>query len=466
MSGFNTRAIVLIAAAGLCWADSLPEALQSKRYQDALAFADVLLARNPGDVKLLTARGIALGGLYHDRESIASFESALKVSPDFIPALRGAIEIGYRSRDSSTNRFLTRLLQVLPEDTVAHAMAGVLAFEAGDCELAIRHFEKGLTEISSNSQAYPLYGACLLKVQRAPEAVDVFQSILARNPHERKARFNLANAQFIAQRPADARETLQPLAALAVPEADVLNLMASAEAALDLPRLAIGHLRAAVQIAPNDERNYVDLAALYIRQSATDPAMQVVALGLSKLPLSARLHSLNGVLQAELGNATAAAAEFNTATGLDAAHEYGAAGLGVLYTETKQPELAIPMIRRRLRAAPHDFMLNFLLAQALMSEQGDGGASRFDEARKALLLSIAAKPEYTRAHTLLGKLYEQAGRNEQALAEFQVANKQDRKDRTALSHMALILRRLGRDEEAAATVAQLKQVLIEDRKIQ
>ena len=77
--------MVLLAAisAGLGYADSLAEALRAKRFQDALTLSGSLLRSQPEDPGVWTARGLALAGLGQDQESISSFETALRYSPEF-----------------------------------------------------------------------------------------------------------------------------------------------------------------------------------------------------------------------------------------------------------------------------------------------------------------------------------------------------------------------------------------------
>jgi cytochrome c-type biogenesis protein CcmH/NrfG len=132
-------ALVLLGA-GLCFGDSLSEALQSRRFQDAVALADTLLESQPRDPRIWTARAVALGGLGRDQESLSSFEKALSFAPKFVPALKGAVEVSYRLHDGRTAALLDRLLALDPRNGVAHAMAGVLAFEADNCAAAVSHF--------------------------------------------------------------------------------------------------------------------------------------------------------------------------------------------------------------------------------------------------------------------------------------------------------------------------------------
>src|SRR5712692_922589 len=317
--------IVLFAAigAGLFGADSLAEALRAKRFQDALVLSGSLLQTRPEDPGAWTARGLALAGLGRDQESISSFETALRYSPEFVAALKGMVEVSYRSQDVRAAAFLDRLIRLEPENAVAHAMAGVLAFEGSDCGRAVYHFEKASSQIAGNERAYSLYGACLLVLDRPADAVPVFEKLLAAQPDSANARFNLGYSQLLARKSIDAIGTLQPFAADSRAGADALNLLASAEAAGGRIEAAVGHLRRAIEIAPKDERNYLDLAAICIRNDSEDAAAEVVGAGLQHAPESARLHTVKGVLQAQLGKYQEAASEFELANRLDPNRQYG-----------------------------------------------------------------------------------------------------------------------------------------------
>src|SRR5258708_4023477 len=91
-------------------ADSLAEALRQQRYDAALQFADEALKSRPDDVFLMTARGLALGGMKRTGESLQAFEAVLKMNPEFVPALKGAAQVSYTARDPRAASFLKRLI--------------------------------------------------------------------------------------------------------------------------------------------------------------------------------------------------------------------------------------------------------------------------------------------------------------------------------------------------------------------
>ena len=450
--------LLLSLAAGSGLADSLAQALREGRYQEALDLSQELIKASPRDPRAWMSRGLALAGMARDRESVDSFERALGFSPDSLPAIKAATQVGYRSHDPRTERLLERLLSLEPDSGVAHAMAGVLAFEAGDCVRAVPHFERARAETEANPQAWPLYGACLVAVDRPADAVSVFERLLALNPENARARFNLGYAEVLAHRETDAVQTLEPLAADIQGESEALNLLATAEASIG--RLeAVAHLQRAIRLAPKDERNYLDLASLCIRHESAATASAVVDAGIEQLPQSARLHTIRGVLSAQQGHQPEALAEFELANRLDPQGEFGAAGLGVLYSEMRQTDVASTVLRGRIRKSPNDPTLNFFLAQALVKEGLDSRSSQFLEAVSALKAAVASKPEFAKARSLLGRLYRQAGDYTRAAEQLQLATKYDPLDRMAWSQLAIVFRHVGRQAEATAALEELKRII-------
>ena len=457
---FQTGLLIVIAV-GLCRADALSDALKAGRYDDAVKLSDDLLKSDSKRPTLWTARGYALEQLGRDQESILSFETALRYAPDFLPALKGAVEVSYRSRDKRANRFVFHLIQLDPNNSVAHAMAAVLAYEAGTCPQAIEHFELSGAEIQRNEQAYSLYGVCLLKEHRASDAVVVFERLLSARPDVLDIRLHLGYAQMLVGNPAGAVKTLKPLAEQATPEADALNLLAWAEASDGEPQTAVTHLRAAIQIAPHIEQNYIDLAVLCIQNGMWQTAREIVEMSLRNVPNAARLYAIRGVIYAESGNYDEAEREFAHANEVDPNNEYGSVGLGLLYNQRNQPDSTVTAVRNSLVKNPGDPTLNYLLAEALM-RKGGGDASILADARRALLHALQSKPDFGKAHALLGKLYVETGSYDAAVEELRLALRYEPDNRLALNQSVIALRRLGRQEEAAAALARLKGLVVRD----
>jgi Flp pilus assembly protein TadD len=188
---FHLLAYLVAFAPILCRADSLADALRAGRYNEALSTAEQSLKTEPHNPRLLTVKGFALAGLGRKEESIASFHKALRYSPQFVPALEGAAEITYNSRDARATGFLEQLLAVEPRSDTAHLMIATLHFEASDCSAAVKHFCLAPPQLASNVKAATMYGSCLLKLHRPTEAVQILAHCLEMHPQSADLRYDL-----------------------------------------------------------------------------------------------------------------------------------------------------------------------------------------------------------------------------------------------------------------------------------
>src|SRR5512132_1113297 len=79
----------------------IASALRSQEFDKALQLLAPALQQSPGNAQLWAMQGAAYTGLGRKKEAIASFQRALKISPDYIPALQGAAQIQFDSGDAS-----------------------------------------------------------------------------------------------------------------------------------------------------------------------------------------------------------------------------------------------------------------------------------------------------------------------------------------------------------------------------
>ena len=143
-------------------ADDLTDALAAGRYADAVRLADARLKLQSRDARVWTIRGIALEQLQRLPESLRSFEQALAIEPQSLAALQGATEVAYRTKSPKAQALVARVLARDPMNPTAHAIAGVLAVEAGRCDKAVAHFRQsgsalGATRWRSRSSVAACY---------------------------------------------------------------------------------------------------------------------------------------------------------------------------------------------------------------------------------------------------------------------------------------------------------------------
>src|SRR6185437_3920894 len=111
-------------------------------YGTAMQLLRPALQRAPGDAQLWTMQGVAQAGLGQKKQALSSLEHALKIAPNYLPALHTAIQIQFNEANPAAIPFLERVLRLQPGDQTSHAMLAVLEFQQGNCAAAVPHFAK------------------------------------------------------------------------------------------------------------------------------------------------------------------------------------------------------------------------------------------------------------------------------------------------------------------------------------
>jgi tetratricopeptide (TPR) repeat protein len=417
------------------------------------------LKQQPSNPRLLAARGVALERLNRDREALQSFEESLAISPKFLVALEGAAEVTYRTHDPKVSNYLSRILQQDPQNTAAHGMAGALAFEEHDCPAANGHFAAAESALSDNPLALAQWGECLLAVDEPHLATKQLEESLRLRPQDKRVRYNFALALHLDHRDEESLEIAKTLGA----DSDVLNLLGSIYASQDKVPEAIAVFRRATELDSKNEQNYIDLASLCLDHQSFDVAADVVNVGIANIPDSAALYTLRGAIAAQTSNLEQSAADFEQANRLKPDASYADVGLSLLLGQQSQLDEAIAVIRSRIKSAPSDAKLNFLLADLLMRKPDDPQTGQ-DEARRLLTTAVRLQPDMAKAHAALGKLLLKSGQAEEAISELKLALEKEPNDRVALNQYVLALTRLHRTAEAKAAAERLRDVLSEDRR--
>lgn len=440
-------------------ADVITE-IKHGQYDIALQHIDEQLKQQPGNPNLWTLRGIALSNLKKPEQSLRSFEKALSISPKSLAALEGAAETAYSIRDRRAAQFIDQILALQPENGTAHAMAASLAVEAKDCTSAIAHFRRANAEIAKNALALSRYGACLVERNQPADAVPPLEKALSLSTDDAATTYNLALALKLLHRTDEAEALLQQMH----PDSESLNLLAEIYTEKDKVPEAIAALRRATEIAPRDERNYIDLATLCLDHQSTDLGIQIAGIGLKNIPDSAKLYALRGAMYAQAGNSTAAAADFEKARTVEPDELYGSVGLSLLLRENAKLAEAETIIRKKLRAAPDDPTLNYLLSDLLIRGGAEPNTPEFREAIVLLNKTIKAKPDFVNAHAALGKLYMAEGKTVEAVSETERTLNLAPNDHVALNQLILAYRKLGRNEQAERAAQRLRTLLAQEEK--
>jgi tetratricopeptide (TPR) repeat protein len=445
-------ALLLLATRARAGFDEIRELIRSGKFPEAIAASERHLKQAPKDFRVWTLNGIALQSTGRAAEGLTSLRRALAIEPDFLPALQAAAQIEYQTGDPAAATTLGRVVQKRPHPEV-FAMLGVLAFERKDCATSVRHFSGASRAIENQPLARWQFASCLFEVGRYDDAGREFASLLSVKDND-AVRFNLGLAKHTAGDYAAAVSALAPLSRRDRPDADAMSLLAAAYEANKQTPEAISVLRRAVEVHPRDERLYMDLAALCLEHHSVPLALEVMDTGLKNLPVSARMHTVKGLVSMRAGDAETAASHYRKAAELAPADGFGPVAQALLLQQMGAADQAVGLLREQ-RARGTNAQVDIALAQALL-----GQGARETELREAEQLLAGIPPgRDARVHTLRAKIHTQRNQPKRAAAALEAALAIEPDDRTAVYQLMVLYTRLGRTAQAAKLKERLKEML-------
>jgi tetratricopeptide (TPR) repeat protein len=427
--------------------EAITSALQAREFNRAVEMTRAALKEFPGNSQLWAMQGAAYAGEGNKRAALASFHAALKISPDYLPALHGAAQIEYDAGSAAAIPLLRHLLRLHPTDQTSHGMLAVLEYQQGTCADAVIHFEKAGALFDSQPDGLHAYATCLVKLRQLDKAAEIFRRALALSPQGLRERHLLAALQLMAHHPQDALATLQPLLQGSNPEVETLELAATAyEDSRETPQ-AVAALRQALLLDPQNVNLYVDFANISSAHDSFQVGIDVVSDGIGQLPKAAPLYLARGVLYVQLAMYDKAEADFETAHQLDPHQSLSSAAQGLLAEQQNDLDRALTTVQAKLAQKPNDAVLLYLRADFLSQRGVEPGTPEFQLAVRSARQAVALQPSLSSARTVLAKLYLQAGNYPEAVEQCRKALDQDPKDQTALYHLIQGLRKTGDKRE-------------------
>jgi tetratricopeptide (TPR) repeat protein len=447
-----TLPLLLFLSCG--WAQSTEDgigaivsALQNREYQKALELLHPALQASPENSRLWAMQGAAYAGEGHKQEALVSFRKALKISPDYLPALEGAIQIEYDAGDPAAIPHLQHLLRLRPADATSHGMLAVLEYQQGSCAAAAIHFEQAGALFDSQPTGLNAYATCLVKLKQPDKAARVFQRVLALNPDDRRERRLLASVQLMAHQPQDAVTTLGPLLEGKEPEAETLELAASAyEDNKETPK-AVSTLRQAILLDPSNVNLYLDFANLCYAHDSFQVGIDVVSDGIGLQPKAAALYFARGVFYVQLAEYEKGQADFEKAYELDPSQSLSSAAQGLAAAQQNDLDRALAKIQASLARKPNDPILLYLQADILAEKGAAPGTPEFQTAMRSARQAIALQPTLGDARGVLAKLYLQSGKYKEAAEECRKALSVNPNDQATVYHLIQALRKTGDTRE-------------------
>src|ERR1700685_138547 len=437
----------------------IASALQNREFQKALDLTHSVLQASPGNSQLWAMKAEAYAGQGRTKEALASFHAALKISPDYLPALRGAIQIEYDAADPAAIPLLKHMLRLRPADAISHGMLAVLEYQQGDCAAAAPQFEKAGALFDSKASALHAYAICEVRLKQPDKAAKIFQRALALNPDDRRERRLLASIQLLAHQPHDALATLGPLLQTNPQghdaEAETLELAATAyEENKDTPQ-AVSTIRQAILLDPQNVNLYLDFANLSYLHDSFQVGIDVVSDGISLQPKAAPLYFARGVLYVQLVEYEKGEADFAKAYELDPSQSLSSAAQGLAAAQQNNLDSALAKIQASLARKSNDAFMLYLQADILSEKGAEPGTPEFETALRSARRAVALQPALGPAQGVLAKLYLQSGKYQEAAEECRKALASNPQDQASLYHLIQALRKTGDTSEIPELLKKL-----------
>ncbi len=357
--------------------------IRSRQFDQALALTGAELQTSPGDFRTWTLQGIALSLKGDSANALVSFDKALNLSPTYLPALKGAVQIRYQSGDKRALPLLEAILKSDPNDLIAREMLATLQRKTGNCKSSVTNFHLAGEQINTHPESLEAYGYCLFQTGQLDTAASVFEQLAALLPDRQYVRYDLA-VVLVSQKQYDKAITaIAPLLTANQKDPDVLSLASQAyEANKDTPK-AVALLRQAIVLSPTTPSYYAEFASLCLEHDSFQVGVDMMNVGLKYLPGDPSLYLSRGLLYVELAQFDKAEEDFGKVEHLSSFQSLGSYALDMNEVQRNNPDVALAKVRSQLTAHPDDPLLNYFLAQLLMNEAPDVQSRQFKEAMAA-----------------------------------------------------------------------------------
>ena len=417
------------------------ELVRQGRPDEALKVFEAERKTHPTDPVLLNAFGATLCLSNRPGDALLLFQEALRLDEHFTPALKNLAitEFNLGRYEIAASHFET-LLKSSASRAEANLFLGIIASARQSDREAVRYFEQAGALATREPRAYISFIRSVCRVGNSIRGGNMIRDLQKRADlsaadeldaaaafsdcgRNKEALDELARAEDgNSALPGLAYEKVDLLAKsgrteeaimfaqetnLRSPDGQILTLMAQIAERTGKLDIAVDALRKSIQLEPSSEDHYIDLSILCTKYKNNTLALEIVDLGLRRMPRSYRLLVQRGITLEHSDQHAEARQSFSEAIALTPDHAVALAALAVDEIMSDRMIEALTELRSGVKQFPNDFYLHYLYGYALDRSRSDA-----DDNRKKLQLAIAQfdasiklNPRFSAAYYHLGKLY-------------------------------------------------------------
>ena len=284
---------------------------------------------------------------------------------------------------SSSGEFAGAALESAPPEAVSSPLEqGLAAHRAGDLETAATIYKRILEPAPTNADALHLLG--LIEFQRGANeaALRLIEAAIRQSRHDPRYFYNLGTVLMALGRPQDA--AIQFAIAIGMNPGDAFahGNLGAALCEAGQRKAAIASFRAALALMPEDVDTWANLCVTYIEEGLAEEAAACLEQALNLNPASAKALNNIGLALQKSGDAGRAAAYFAGSIELDPRNAKALINLGKLALENPlldDPELGINCLREALAIDPDNHINHSTLLMALQYSARVTPDQLFDE---------------------------------------------------------------------------------------
>jgi tetratricopeptide (TPR) repeat protein len=431
--------------------------LNNGRYQEALDEFQQLAKLAPHLPQGPTGEGIAFALLGKPSEAIDELKKALILAPSFWVARR---ELGilywHQNLHNLAAKELVPLAQMFPDDTTINLILGQYYFEQERYFQALECFSKAPAQVTRQPDLAMMQARAYLKTGEGGQAARILEQLTLRPGLPKELRFQLAwllgevknyraAINVFESLPPDYPDALRRNYGLALAYYDdgryvncirILNhahdqrklspaaysLLGAAEEKNGQTKQAYDTFRQGILSFPKNPENYMNIATLAAQHFNYDLAVQLLTLGIERIPQSYGLYLSRGIAYTLKANFSDAQKDFARAIRVNPHDAQAYYSLGLCLLEKGELKESVQAFTEAVAREPKDALPYFFIAEASIQDGVTPRTPDFSKAQKALDTAISFYPDFAYAYRDRAQLELRAGKSDQALSDLERAH--------------------------------------------
>jgi tetratricopeptide (TPR) repeat protein len=313
-----------------------------------------------------------------------------------------------------------------------------------------------LADLSSNGRGA---GGIFLGAQIAEEMHDyetaekMYGAIQSTFPDRQALEYHIASIQYREKRFADCEQSLLTTTRDGQLTGRVYNLLAWCQQKQGKLKQAKETLGTAINAAPQDELNYLDLGQVLVAERSLPAALALIRKASVLFPSSVPVAEMQGTVESKMGQFGDAITSYSRAARLDPSRATATLGLADAQFSAGMEKDAISTLNAATKRFPKDARLKALYGSVLlkMAETGEPGAEL--QAKRMFESALALDESLPSAHYEMGKLALKGDRPAEAARHLEAALRLDPENTQAHFVLSRAYRRMGHNEEADREMA-------------